>query len=610
MTHTVFSSGTVIASSWLNDVDTLVYGPPVTSSSANIGFLQSGTGAVLTNLQQRDRQSVSVFDFMTAAQIADVQAGTLLQDVTSALSAANTAGAGGLLFPKGSYKITGNLTFTVPCVFQLGSILSVATTKVVTFNQQIIAGLYQIFSLAGTASIVVNAAFTGTGFPEWWGAQINTAGFDSLAAINACIIACRVTQLQAADYYISSTIFMQTPHRTLQGMGFDDEAIAGTVTRILVTNGSSKALQMGPNSQPGSINAFMKELRIKNFFISRTVAPVISSGCMGIDNRFTLYSYVDNVKSTESLYTFNIYSVVNAHYNDNYAFRSLAGTGGGSDLFYGYFLDGSNIIGSGGNASLFMRDCNANLGGISLSNSNGYYLNLTWADTWITNGEVTACAVGYQFAGNTSTSINANQVDCHLINPIVDQFTLAGLFFNGTNEYGQITVTGGYAAPAGTGTPTACVYYTTSKATVRMTGFQCICQSNAAVPGIVAISSYNIASACLIGECSVIPINLTTIANSRFDDDIRNYSVSGSGAAVSATGSQRCKYNVTVSGKATAFTKGYETVTSSNYNEMNVTGIDTAAINGVAANKFVRLGVQQTAVGLNGTTDYTSGVVA
>lgn len=60
-------------------------------------------------------QVVSVFDFMTTAQIADVQAGTLTLDVTTAINNAITAisgtygstPAGGILyFPTGSYSVT------------------------------------------------------------------------------------------------------------------------------------------------------------------------------------------------------------------------------------------------------------------------------------------------------------------------------------------------------------------------------------------------------------------------------------------------------------------------------------------------------------------------
>ena len=108
MTSTVFTTGTVITAPWLNDVNTKTYA----DTSDTVAYTPSGTGAVATTVQAKLRQYVSVFDFMTSAQIADVQASTLAVDVTSAIQAAITANSGNvLLFPAGKYKITSRLDF-------------------------------------------------------------------------------------------------------------------------------------------------------------------------------------------------------------------------------------------------------------------------------------------------------------------------------------------------------------------------------------------------------------------------------------------------------------------------------------------------------------------
>ena len=84
------------------------------------GFIQAIGGAVATTVQSKLRESISVFDFMTPAQIADVAAGTLTLDVTAAVQAAINAicgqatltvgQAGGRLFvPPGKYLITSTL---------------------------------------------------------------------------------------------------------------------------------------------------------------------------------------------------------------------------------------------------------------------------------------------------------------------------------------------------------------------------------------------------------------------------------------------------------------------------------------------------------------------
>lgn len=98
---------------------------------ASLMFTQAGVGAVARSAQLKMRENVSVFDFMTSAQIADVEAGTTLVDVTAAIQSALTyvasSGISGpttsgalttsysgtvprLRFPKGVYKITAALT--------------------------------------------------------------------------------------------------------------------------------------------------------------------------------------------------------------------------------------------------------------------------------------------------------------------------------------------------------------------------------------------------------------------------------------------------------------------------------------------------------------------
>jgi hypothetical protein len=85
------------------------------TDASQITYTPAGAGAVTTTVQAKLRQIVSVFDFMTAAEIADVQAGTLSLDVTTAISNAiasisgtygSTPAGGTLYFPTGAYSIS------------------------------------------------------------------------------------------------------------------------------------------------------------------------------------------------------------------------------------------------------------------------------------------------------------------------------------------------------------------------------------------------------------------------------------------------------------------------------------------------------------------------
>lgn len=78
-----------------------------------IGWLRGLAGTVATTIAKwLGWQSVSVFEFMTDAQIADVQNKTLLIDVTVPIQTAinATAGSKNLIFPPGFYRVTDQLT--------------------------------------------------------------------------------------------------------------------------------------------------------------------------------------------------------------------------------------------------------------------------------------------------------------------------------------------------------------------------------------------------------------------------------------------------------------------------------------------------------------------
>ena len=129
MTTTVFTSGTVIESPWLNDVNTAVYTtvPSNTSSiatnttniatntvniatlnastgAANVGYAPTGTGAANTTVQTKLREIPSVLDFgASTGATAAVNAASF----TSAWTANNPKA---VLVPAGTYLFTGTVT--------------------------------------------------------------------------------------------------------------------------------------------------------------------------------------------------------------------------------------------------------------------------------------------------------------------------------------------------------------------------------------------------------------------------------------------------------------------------------------------------------------------
>ena len=120
MTSTVFTSGTVITSPWLNDVNTSTYTtvPSNTAAigvlngstgAANVGYTPAGTGAVATTVQAKLRQTVSVKDFGAT--------GNGSTDDTAAIQAALDSGALSIYAPSGTYRVTATINITRPVTF-------------------------------------------------------------------------------------------------------------------------------------------------------------------------------------------------------------------------------------------------------------------------------------------------------------------------------------------------------------------------------------------------------------------------------------------------------------------------------------------------------------
>ncbi|MHB8388233.1 MAG: glycosyl hydrolase family 28-related protein [Acidobacteriaceae bacterium] len=122
------------------------------TGSSLVGFLQAGTGAVAETVQAKLQQMVCVFDFMTAAQIASVQARDLTQDVTAAIQAAVNAltTSARLYFPTGTYKLTGEITVATTCTIcgdgwtsaQSTTVPTTGTVFVCTFLPSVAANVF------------------------------------------------------------------------------------------------------------------------------------------------------------------------------------------------------------------------------------------------------------------------------------------------------------------------------------------------------------------------------------------------------------------------------------------------------------------------------------
>lgn len=106
------ANGTLV-SSYANAVDRFPAAVITGSlSSANVSYNRALTGTQVRTVEGRLRDFTSVFDFMTPAQIAAVQASTFLVDVTVAVQAAISSPAREIYFPQGGYLISAPLSLS------------------------------------------------------------------------------------------------------------------------------------------------------------------------------------------------------------------------------------------------------------------------------------------------------------------------------------------------------------------------------------------------------------------------------------------------------------------------------------------------------------------
>jgi len=529
-------------------------------------------------------------------------------DNTSAFTTANS-GSQGLVIPAGSYAIASNVVFTVPVELYPGASFIIPNGVTLAFNGGFTAPLQKTFYTTGTGLVTFNPTKTSEGFAEWWGAAVG--GFDSGAAINAAIVALLKVQLMAGDYFTSTTIKLATPHRELRGVGYAYADTTNQVTRILMTDGATNTVQIGPDTEPATINDFQKQNKLSNVYVARSVAPVIASACTSVLNKYTLYAAIDDVKCDTSIYGFQFYGTVDTTVTNCSSVRAVAGTGAGTDLWYGYYVNGFADIGAaGGNASLYINYSSAscNFAALQASGSSGFYLDNKFTDCFLESPETVSCHVGIQVQGDSSNAtIQYGNLDLQIKNPINDQCGLACIYINNVNKSGSIEVHGGYGAPSATATA-ALLLQNSYGITFR--GGQYPMQNLTSVGGISCTNCANITiDKTILLECSETGVGLATVTNSDIRPIIKNNFAVG-GSAVQLSGTCTANYvQPTCSGGATGHALGIQVIgTSDARNEYNCSLIDSTAVAGGSMNKLVRNGVQIVATGLSGS-NLVSGVM-
>lgn len=570
--------------------------------AASIEYDPPFTGAVTSGYTVADKlsQIVSVQDFGAV--------GDGVTDDTTAFNAAIAVGQK-ILVPAGDYLIGTSISVSSQIEFVEGAKILVGNGVTVTFDATLSAGVYQIFDCTGTGEIVLNWRFTSEAYPEWWGA-VSDGSVDCLAAIQASLKAAQTTKLQPGDYFVSDTVKISYDHRWLVGSGSRYAGVNNKVTRLLVTNGSNYTLQVGPDAEPATINDFQKQNIVRDIHISRTVAPVIADGSAGVSCQYTLYAEIHSVDSAEHIAGFRFFGNVYLKCYDCSSVRASAGTGAGTDSWYGYYYDGNADIGAaGGNASVYTNYCSAacNQAALQTGVSYGFFANAAFTDLFFESPETVSCNTGMYIEGNGPVGTIPSNTDLQIKNPIHDSFKSKGTHFKNINQYGSAALINGYHAGA-----TAATHFIIIEdciGSIFITGGQ---MPMAVSPSAIAIgigdSKGVVVDRTQILEATAYAVVLNNSDSCDIRPIVKNFSATLVEGAVTIVGAERNSIAPIVYGTAGYVAFGIKAISTANeYNEFNCTGIDSVTVGG-SANKLTINNVAITVTGLSGT-NLVSGVM-
>ena len=531
------------------NADIVVYDPPF-------------TGGVSTNVEAKLAQYISVKDF-----------GAVGNGSTNDAAAFTAAAATGkkVLVPAGDYLIGTSISLGTQMEFVQGAKILVGNGITVTFNGTLSAGVYRIFQCTGTGEIVLNWRYTNEAYPEWWGAASDGAT-DCLAAIQASLKAAQTTKLHPGDYFVSDTVKIIYDHRWLVGSGSRYAGVNDKVTRLLVTNGSSYTLQVGPDAEPATINDFQKQNIVRDIHISRTVAPVIAANSAGVSCQYTLYAELHSINSAEHISGFRFFGNVYLKCYDCSSSRATAGTGAGTDSWYGYYYDGNASIGAaGGNASVYTNYCSAscNLAALQTGEGYGFYVNAAFTDLFFESPETVSCMTAMYVEGNGPVGTLPSNTDLQIKNPIHDAFTSVGTHFKNINQYGSAVLVQGYHGAGAAATH--CILVEDCIGSVNIVGgqFPMFVASNVTGIGIQGSNGVVVDRVQLL-EGEEYGVALVDSSNCDIRPIIKNFNTPLMQAAVTLTDSTRNTIAPIVYGSAGYALYGINAAGSGNlYNEFN-----------------------------------------
>jgi parallel beta-helix repeat protein len=204
------------------------------TSAALVSYNEGGTGAVTTTVQAKLRQYVSVFDFMSTAQIADVQANTALVDVTAAIQAAIND-ATNVYFPAGTYRVNAQITV------KSGLMLTGTPSSIIKLASAVTPFVLRGDSLSNI--VIENLTFLGNG------ASGNSTVYISNSS-NVLVQNCKITKSGSNALYFVGCSFVKVENCELSenyyyGLEFRDCDGCKAIANLCFGNGNTGVASSG-----------------------------------------------------------------------------------------------------------------------------------------------------------------------------------------------------------------------------------------------------------------------------------------------------------------------------------------------------------------------------
>lgn len=509
-------------------------------------------------------------------------AGAALAPAPAAAAAATLdGGAGATVLAAGVHRVSGNVTLKTDLQVQPGAVIELAPGATLTILGALQAPVGRIFS--GEGRVDLNRSRTPHAHPEWWGAMPGDNAPDTLPALRACMAAHPVMHLLPADYPVSDTLVVDRPFARVLGSGFRG-TLGWRGTRLILTNGTGDVLRAGPATRPGSVNEFPQNIDIRRIALCRSMPA--AGAAAGLSAQYLLYAHFEQLSANEHGTGFRARGLVRSQLLDCVAFRSLPGVRAG-DVWRGFLLDGMDDIGlAGGNASLFLTDCNATIGGDpQAADPVGLLLEGAFADCFVRNFETSSVPAGIRVDGRTDrigARARNGQVNLHIAMPIIDQCGDAGIEVRDTSPHMMIDISEPYVA-AGPRTRAALSFRATRGSTT-ISGGQLVGMTNSAAGGTAIGLSASDSEGLQVHGLKILdharPIALEKCAGFALHGWIANPGGSSPGPAAVIADCARGTAQLIIGGQAGAFDAGVRIEGAARGVRIDATMIDARALRG------------------------------